>query len=96
MRCYYVYITTNPSKTVLYIGVTNDLARRMNEHKENRNNKLKFAGRYFCYNLIYYEEFYDIREAISREKEIKKWRREKKENLINTINPEWNMIHAFY
>jgi putative endonuclease len=96
MKCYYVYITTNPARTVLYIGVTNNLARRMSEHRANRNHKLKFAGKYFCYNLIYYEEFYDIRKAISREKEIKKWRREKKENLINTMNPEWNNIIVYY
>ena len=57
----------------------------MSEHRANRNQKLKFAGKYFCYNLIYYEEFHDIRDAISREKELKKWRREKKENLINTF-----------
>lgn len=92
MKCYYVYITTNPDRTVLYIGVTNDLTRRLSEHKDNRNNKLKFTGRYFCYNLIYYEEFHDVRKAISREKEIKKWRREKKENLINTMNPKWDII----
>ena len=49
----------------------------MSEHRANRNQKLKFAGKYFCYNLIYYEEFHDIRDAISREKELKKWRREK-------------------
>jgi putative endonuclease len=96
MKHYYVYITTNPTRTVLYIGVTNNLARRMEEHRTNRNHKLKFAGKYFCYNLFYYEEFHDIRDAISREKELKKWRREKKENLINTMNPKWNNILVYY
>ena len=96
MKCYFVYITTNPTRTVLYIGVTNSLARRMDEHRANRNHKLKFGGKYFCYNLIYYEEFQDIRNAISREKELKKWRREKKENLINIMNPEWNTILVYY
>ena len=96
MKYYYVYFTTNPTRTVLYIGVTNNLARRMSEHRANRNQKLKFAGKYFCYNLIYYEEFHDIRDAISREKELKKSRREKKENLINTMNPKWNNILVYY
>ncbi len=96
MHNYYVYITTNPGKTVLYIGVTNNLQRRLSEHRENRNNKLKFTGRYFCYNLLYYEEYKYINDAISREKEIKKWRREKKENLINTLNPKWNTIVIYY
>jgi putative endonuclease len=52
---YCVYITTNPAKAVLYIGVTNDLARRLGQHYENRGSKETFAGRYFCYNLLYFE-----------------------------------------
>ncbi len=80
---------------MLYIGVTNNLARIIEEHRANRNHKLKFVGKYFCYNLTYYEEFHDIRDAISREKELKKWRREKKESLINTVNTEWNMILVY-
>jgi putative endonuclease len=51
---YYVYITTNPAKTVLYIGVTSSLPRRLGQHYENRGNNETFAGRYFCYNLLYY------------------------------------------
>ena len=92
MKEYYVYITTNPQMTVLYIGVTNDLERRMAEHREARNDQRKFTGRYLCYNLIYYEEFNDIWMAIEREKELKKWRREKKERLINSVNPSWDTI----
>jgi putative endonuclease len=86
---FYVYITTNPEKTVLYIGVTNDLSRRLYEHKENKGTIKSFTGKYYCYNLIYYEHFSHIDHAIEREKEIKKWRREKKEALIATTNPEW-------
>ncbi len=85
---YYVYITTNPAKTVLYIGVTNDLARRLGQHYENRGNNETFAGRYFCYNLLYTEQFTDIKAAISREKELKGWTRAKKDALIDTINPK--------
>lgn len=88
MKTYFVYITTNPAKTVLYIGVTNDLSRRMYEHREDRNNKQTFTGRYYCYNLIYYEGYETAEEAITREKEIKTWRREKKNELINSVNPK--------
>jgi putative endonuclease len=75
---YFVYIVTNPKKPVLYTGVTKDLQRRMLEHYENRGKKETFAGKYFCYNLIYFETFNDIRQAIEREKEIKDLSREKK------------------
>jgi len=86
---YFVYIITNPGKTVLYTGVCNDIARRMYEHYENRGNKKTFAGRYFCYNLLFYELFNDIQYAIEREKEIKGWTRKKKEDLIAILNPDW-------
>ncbi|MBK9329816.1 MAG: GIY-YIG nuclease family protein [Sphingobacteriales bacterium] len=92
MKNYYVYITTNPGRTVLYIGVTNNLRRRLSEHRANRDCIKSFTGRYFCYNLIYYEHFSTIRSAIEREKELKKWSRNKKEILINTLNPQWDII----
>lgn len=91
---YAVYIVTNPNKTTLYIGVTNNLPARLFEHWENRGKTDTFAGKYFCHNLIYYEVYDDIRIAIKREKELKKWRREKKEALINTKNPEWKFLNA--
>ena len=83
---FYVYIMTNNSGT-LYTGVTNDLLRRIYEHK----NKLSegFTKKYNITKLVYYEETNDIREAINREKIIKGWLRKKKIDLINTINPEW-------
>lgn len=89
-----VYILTNPNKTALYIGVTNNLPARLAEHWVNRNSKPSFAGRYFCYNLIYYETFSQMQLAIAREKEIKKWRREKKEALIKLKNPEWLFLNT--
>ena len=92
MKNYYVYITTNPGRTVLYTGVTNNLRRRLSEHRANKDSMRSFTGRYYCYNLIYYEHFYSIRSAIAREKEIKKWSRLKKEILINTMNPKWDTI----
>ena len=91
---YYVYITTNPSKTVLYTGVTNDLRRRLSEHYENRGSKKSFAGKFYCYKLIYYEHFFDINHAIAREKQIKSWRREKKVRLIDELNPGWRLLNA--
>ena len=94
MNIYYVYITTNISRTTLYIGITNDLGRRLIEHYENRGKPKTFAGRYACYNLIYYEEFTFVEMAISREKEIKRWRREKKEALIKVKNPDWSFLNS--
>ncbi len=89
---YYVYITTNPGKTVLYTGVTNDLKRRLQEHYENKGNKKNFAGKYYCYKLIYYEHYPDSNQAIIREKEIKNMTRKKKEELISSENPKWNFL----
>ena len=89
---YYVYITTNPNRTVLYVGVTNNLQTRMSQHVIEAGNKRTFAGRYHCYNLIYYEWYRDIKDAIKREKQIKGWRREKKELLIEKINPQWYFL----
>jgi len=88
---FYVYIMASGSGT-LYIGVTNDLIRRVYEHKEKIIEG--FTKKYFCTKLVYYEHFSDINSAITREKEIKKWRREKKENLIKGINPHWNDLYA--
>ena len=83
---FYIYIVTNPQREVLYTGLTNDLQARLIEHYQNRGNEHTFAGKYFCYNLIYYEGFNYINDAIAREKEIKGRRREKKLALINKFN----------
>ena len=90
---YYVYITTNPNKTVLYTGVTNDLRRRLFEHQENKEKRKTFAGKYYSYKLIYFEHFSDIEQAIAREKHIKNWSRKKKEYIINLKNPNWNFLN---
>jgi putative endonuclease len=90
---YYVYITTNPARTVLYIGITNSLANRIAQHYANRGQDQTFAGRYFCYNLVYFEEYTDSKAAIGREKELKGWTRAKKEALIVADNPEWTFLH---
>lgn len=93
MRTYFVYILTNPRRTTLYIGVTNNLCRRLGEHFDNCGKRKTFAGRYYCYKLIYYEQFYSISKAIAREKELKGWSRTKKEILIATINPQWRFLN---
>jgi putative endonuclease len=78
----------------LYTGVTSNLANRLHEHFEARGKPVTFAGKYFCFNLIYYEQFHNINHAIEREKEIKGWRREKKEQLIAVINVEWRFLNS--
>jgi putative endonuclease len=91
---YFLYITTNPQKTVLYTGVTNNLPRRLEEHlKDNMNERKTFAGKYFCYYLVYYEWYKYVRVAIQREKEIKGWVRSKKEQLIASFNPDWRFLN---
>lgn len=90
---YHVYILTNKTRTVLYTGVTNDLPQRIIEHYLNRGNTKTFTGRYHCYLLIYYESFKYINNAIAREKEIKKYPRQKKVDLINSQNPLWQSLN---
>ena len=88
----YVYILTNTSRTVLYIGVTNDLTRRLYEHSTGRGNISKFTGRYQTDLLIYFELLPNAAQAIAREKELKGWSRSKKDALINAFNPTWQII----
>ena len=90
---YIVYIITNDNKSVLYVGVTNQIERRLHEHIQNKGKNTSFAGRYSCCNLVYYERFSNIEHAIEREKEIKKWRREKKDKLIAGFNQNWNFLN---
>ena len=86
MKQYYVYIMTNRSRT-LYTGVTNNLRRRVFEHKHHLIDG--FTKKYNITKLVYYEETNDIREAIAREKQIKGWLRKKKIAIIEAMNPEW-------
>lgn len=90
---YFVYITTNPARSSVYVGMTNNIQRRMKEHYENRGEVESFADRYYCFKLVYYEYFNTAWEAIEREKEIKKWRREKKDALIESVNPSWYFLN---
>ena len=84
---YYVYLLTNKNNTLFYTGVTNDLNRRMEEHV---NKEFKsFTAKYNLVKLVYFEEFDNIEEAIHREKNLKKWKRTWKRNIIEQINPKY-------
>jgi putative endonuclease len=86
MKTYFIYIMTNHKRT-LYTGVTGDLAGRVSQHREGTGSK--FTSKYKINQLVYYEEFSNIEEAILREKQIKGWLREKKIELIESSNPNW-------
>jgi len=90
-RYYYVYILSNKYNNVLYVGITNDLIRRVYEHK----NKLVegFTEKYNIDKLVYYELFNDPINAITREKQLKGYSRKKKVELINSFNPEWKDLY---
>ena len=83
---YFIYILSSNNDSTLYIGVTNDLERRVNEHKSGMIPG--FTQRYNCHKLVYFEEYSDINQAIEREKQLQHWSRAKKDWLIDTVNPE--------
>ena len=89
-KTYYTYMLTSKKNTALYTGVTNDLVRRVREHKEGKIPG--YTQKYCCSKLVYFEEYSDINQAIAREKQIKGFRREKKNELINSKNPEWKEL----
>ena len=84
---YFVYILSNWDDSVLYIGITSDLPKRLYEHRNHLADG--FTAKYNVNKLVYYETTTDVRVAIEREKQLKKWRREKKNNLVATMNPQW-------
>ena len=90
-RHYYVYILTNQHNTVLYTGVTNDLRRRVYQHRQGLGSQ--FTSRYNVNKLVYYETTTDVRAAIAREKQIKGGSRKKKIDLVNETNPEWKDLY---
>lgn len=89
---YYVYILSSSPNGTLYIGVTNDLLRRVYEHKKDLIKG--FTNKYKVHNLVYYEQTEDINSAIEREKKIKKWNRDWKIRLIRRSNPSWNDLYT--
>ena len=88
---YYIYLLTNQNNNVLYTGITNNLIRRVYEHK----NKLQegFTKKYNVNRLVYYEVYSDIADAITREKQIKGWSRKKKNTMVNQSNPDWKDLY---
>ena len=86
----HVYIMTNKSNNVLYVGVTNDIKRRIEEHKQGINDG--FTKKYNVVKLVYCEEITNADDAIRREKQLKSWTRQKKISLVQTLNPDWNDI----
>src|SRR6266487_4650086 len=91
-KTFYVYLMTNRSRVVLYTGITNSLVRHVRQHQ---NGEIEgFTKKYKVNRLVYYENFDDPRDAISREKEIKGWRRGKKNALVETRNPKWTDLSA--
>ena len=87
MGDYYTYILTNKGRTVLYVGVTNGLTKRVLQHRSGKEEG--FTWRYHCDRLVYFERYAKPSEAIAREKQLKGWRRQKKEQLIASQNPPW-------
>jgi putative endonuclease len=85
---------TNQNHTVLYTGVTNDLERRVTEHRSGKGGV--FSQKYKLYKLVYYEAGNDVSEAIAREKQIKGGSRQKKIDLVNSINPDWEDLYKLY
>ncbi len=91
MGSYFIYILANRRRGTLYTGVTNDLIRRVWEHREGIVEG--FTKKYAVYQLVYFEETPQIENAITREKQIKKWKRQWKIELIETLNPSWNDLY---
>lgn len=90
-KTYYVYILASRRNGTLYIGVTNNIGARTFAHKEGRGSI--FTGKYGVKTLVHYETFDDVHYAIAREKELKKWRRKWKLDLIESANPDWNDLY---
>ena len=88
MQMYYLYILTNKSGSVMYIGMTNDLTRRIHEHRMALVDG--FTKRYHVHKLVYVEEYLDPNEAVARERQLKGWTRMKKNHLVETMNPTWD------
>ncbi|WP_026711712.1 GIY-YIG nuclease family protein [Flavobacterium filum] len=94
---YYVYIITNKYRSTYYVGVTNNLRERLKQHKENSTtDTTTFASKYNLEFLVFYEKYTWIEEAIAREKELKKWRREKKLDLIRNSNPKFEFLNHLF
>ena len=91
MKTYFVYILASGRNGTIYVGMTNNLIKRVYEHKNNLADG--FTKKYDVHNLVYYELFNDVNEAIKREKRVKKWKRQWKLRLIDKMNPDWKDLY---
>ena len=89
---YYVYMMASDTNVTVYIGVTNDLLKRVHEHRSN-DDPNSFTARYGVHKLVYFEQTTDVRAALEREKQLKGWRRSKKKALIESLNPQWRDLY---
>ena len=89
---YYVYILASATNVTIYTGITNDLIRRVYEHRHEADPK-SFTAQYRVHKLVYFEETTDVRAALEREKQIKSWKRAKKNALVETMNPTWQDLY---
>ena len=89
---YYVYILANSTNVTIYTGVTNDLIRRVYEHRHEADPK-SFTARYKVHKLVCFEQTTDVRAALEREKQIKSWKRAKKNQLVESMNPTWRDLY---
>jgi len=92
MKSYHVYILASGKNGTLYIGVTNDLVRRVYDHKNG--SIAGFTKKYGVHRLVYYESYIDVHDALAREKRMKKWKRQWKIDLIESVNPEWKDFYS--
>ena len=90
---YYVYLLSNTTNSTVYVGVTNNLLKRVYEHK-NKLDPNSFTARYHIHKLVYYETTSDVYSAIEREKQIKSWSRSRKNQLVDSINPRWEDLYG--
>lgn len=91
---YYIYILTNKNNAVIYVGITNDLRRRLYEHKTEQIEG--FTKKYHLHKLVYFEEYSNVKDAIEREKQLKHWVRDKKNSLIQEQNPNWDDLGEYF
>ena len=89
---YYVYILANATNVTIYTGVTNDLVRRVYDHRHEADPR-SFTARYKVHKLVYFEQTTDVRAALEREKQIKSWKRAKKNQLVESMNPAWRDLY---
>ena len=89
---YYVYILANSTNVTIYTGVTNDLIRRVYEHRHEADQQ-SFTARYKVHKLVYFEQTSDVLAALEREKQIKSWKRAKKNQLVESMNPTWRDLY---